>query len=101
MCRGNGDGLYPYGPLALDSSGNLYGTTWDGALIGNQAGAGIVFELSQTQPSVWQEKILHNFVNPDDGGNPYSGVAIGSAGNVYGTTYAGGVGGGIVFEITP
>ena len=95
------DGINPYGPLALDASGNLYGTTWQ-SLVNNVGGAGIVFELSQTSPNVWEETILHNFVNPGDGGNPYSGVALDSAGNVYGTTYAGGVSGsGIVFEITP
>lgn len=95
------DGIDPYGPLAIGASGNLYGTTWQ-SLVNNVGGAGIVFKLSQTSPNVWQETILHNFVNPGDGGNPYSGVALDSAGNVYGTTYAGGEsGGGIVFEVTP
>ncbi len=94
------DGIYPYGPLAIDASGNLYGTTWQ-SLIGNVGGAGIVFKLSRTSPSVWQETILHNFVSPGDGGNPYSGVALDSSGNVFGTSYYGGVGAGVVFEITP
>lgn len=95
------DGIFPYGPLAIDSSGNLYGTTWQ-SLINNVGGAGIVFKLSQTSPNVWQETILHDFDNPGDGGNPYSGVAVDSAGNVFGTTYAGGGrGGGVVFEVAP
>ena len=97
---GAGDGIYPYGPLAIDQAGNLYGTTFQ-SLVGNVGGAGIVFELSMPKPSVWQETILHNFVNPGDGGNPYSGVALDCAGRVYGTTYAGGVAAGIVFELTP
>jgi hypothetical protein len=96
---GAGDGIYPYGPLAMDAAGNLYGTTFQ-SLVGNVGGAGIVFELSTTTPSVWQESVLHNFVSPGDGGNPYSGVAIDGAGHVYGTTYAGGGGSGVVFEVT-
>ncbi len=95
------DGISPYGPLAIDASGNLYGTTWQ-SVVNNIGGAGIVFKLSQTRPNVWQETILHDFVSPADGGNPYSGVALDGAGNVYGTTYAGGgSGGGVVFKITP
>jgi uncharacterized repeat protein (TIGR03803 family) len=94
------DGINPYGPVAIDATGNLYGTTWQ-SLMDNVGGAGIVFELSKTKPNVWQETILHNFVNPDDGGNPYSGVAVDSAGHVFGTTYAGGVSAGTVFEIIP
>lgn len=95
-----GDGINPYGPLAIDPSGNLYGTTWQSQFPG-VGGAGIVFGLSQTKPNVWQEAILHNFVNPGDGGNPYSGVALDSAGHVFGTTYYGGAapGTGVVFEI--
>jgi uncharacterized repeat protein (TIGR03803 family) len=96
------DGINPYSPLVIDASGNLYGTTWQ-SLINNVGGAGIVFELSQTKPNVWQETVLHNFVNPGDGGNPYSGVALDGAGHVYGTTYWGGVfpGTGVVFKVTP
>ena len=94
------DGIYPYGPLAIDASGNLYGTTWQ-SLINNVGGAGVVFKLSQTSPNVWQETILHNFIDPADGGNPYSGVALDSAGHIYGTTYAGGVSAGVIFEIAP
>jgi uncharacterized repeat protein (TIGR03803 family) len=94
-----GDGIEPYGPLAIDTSGNLYGTTWQ-SLFNNVGGAGIVFGLSQTKPNVWQETVLHNFVNPGDGGNPYSGVALDSTGHIFGTTYYGGVSAGVVFEIT-
>jgi hypothetical protein len=54
-----------------------------------------------TRPNVWQETILHNFVDPADGGNPYSGVALNSTGQIFGTTYAGGVSAGVVFEISP
>jgi uncharacterized repeat protein (TIGR03803 family) len=36
------DGYWPYAGLALDASGNLYGTTWSGGALGN----GTVFEVT-------------------------------------------------------
>jgi uncharacterized repeat protein (TIGR03803 family) len=55
------------------------------------------------------ETVLHNFAgNGSDGSAPYAGVIFDSAGNLYGTTYGGGVldcdglsGCGTVFELKP
>jgi len=48
------------------------------------------------------EKTLHNFDKGADGTNPYAGVIFDSAGNLYGTTFAGGQQGlGTVIELTP
>jgi len=88
------DGTSPYGPLALDSAGNLYGTT-----VVSYAGAGIVFELSKNK-QIWDETIVYQFPPLGHGGNPYSGVALDGTGNIYGTTYMGGRPAGVVFEIT-
>ncbi len=56
----------------------------------------------------WKEKVLHSFCsqpNCADGDYPTAGLIFDAAGNLYGTTYAGGAygayGPGTVFELTP
>jgi uncharacterized repeat protein (TIGR03803 family) len=47
-------------------------------------------------------KILHVFKNASDGANPYGNLVLDAAGNLYGVTINGGVGGGgVVFKLTP
>jgi len=84
MFKDNGtDGWYPYSPVTLDSQGNVYGTTYEGAGFAY----GGVYELTKAKKGAWKEKILHYFYGyPTDGCNPYSGVAIDKSGNLYGTT---------------
>jgi uncharacterized repeat protein (TIGR03803 family) len=91
------DGNSPFGVLARDSAGNLFGATG----YGGAYGVGTVFELSPQKGGLWQETILYNF-NSDGGGgySPGSGPVLDSAGNLYGTTENGGsYGGGTVYEI--
>jgi hypothetical protein len=78
------DGKYPMGPLIMDASGNLYGTTQTG---GSDIG-GTVWELSQTSPGTWTLQTLYNFsVIP----KPNGGLGLDAAGSIYGTTEQGGV----------
>jgi uncharacterized repeat protein (TIGR03803 family) len=100
----SGDGNFPYGTPILDAAGNLYGTTTQGGLYG----WGTVYELSPTGEGHWVETILHNFNNDaTEGYYPYSALIFDAAGNLYGTTEAGGaysggtVIGGTVFELSP
>ncbi len=98
----NVDGFLPQGGVVLDSTGNIYGTTVNGGT----ADEGVVFELSPAGGGVWTETLLFTFtvVPPGnlDGANPQAGLIFNGAGNLYGTTYAGGeFSGGIAFEITP
>jgi uncharacterized repeat protein (TIGR03803 family) len=91
-----GDGQSPRASLILDAAGSLYGTTQYGG-----AGGGTVFELTPTEQG-WTETILHNFGSGADGAWPYSSLIFDSGGNLYGTTWRGGVyGAGTVFELTP
>ncbi|MGH9442501.1 MAG: choice-of-anchor tandem repeat GloVer-containing protein [Thermoanaerobaculia bacterium] len=70
--------------LVLDASGNLFGTTFGGG----SNGAGTIFRI-RTDGSDYQ--VLHDFnFGPLDGAAPISGLAMDSAGNLYGTTYFGG-----------
>jgi uncharacterized repeat protein (TIGR03803 family) len=91
----NGDGEQPLSSLVFDGAGNLYGTT----STGGADNAGTVFELSPVSGG-WSEKVLHSF-NVEDGTNPIGGVVFDGAGNLYGTTFSGGRGSGIVFELSP
>jgi uncharacterized repeat protein (TIGR03803 family) len=87
------NGAYPTAPLVSDAEGNLYGTTYYGGALENEAGNGTVFKLGEGSP-------LHSFTGSPDGANPYAGVIVDSAGNLYGTTlYGGAYGKGTVFEV--
>ena len=90
-----GLGAGPRGNLVMDTAGNLYGTT-------NESGAnqfGSVFKLSFANGG-WIYTDLHDF-NGSDGKYPVGGMVIDGAGDLYGTTTAGGVHGyGVVFKIS-
>jgi len=47
------------------------------------------------------QMVLYNFTNHGDGGYPNWGVTADTSGNLYGTTYGGGLGFGTVFELSP
>lgn len=88
---GGNDGRNPRGRLVEDAAGNLYGVTVDGGT----AGQGTVFKISPAGI----ETVLHNFTGGSDGGNPYGGLALDGAGNLYGTTTESSPGNGTVFKL--
>jgi uncharacterized repeat protein (TIGR03803 family) len=79
------DGIEPFGSLIWDAVGNLYGTTSSGGT----SGVGTVFELAPVS-GVWTEKVLYSFQGGIDGESPRAGLVMNQAGNLYGTTSAGG-----------
>jgi uncharacterized repeat protein (TIGR03803 family) len=98
------DGSVPVGDrLAIGAAGDLYGATQYGGF----ADYGTVFRLVPVSDG-WKYDVLYNFclvheVDCDGGKDPQypqGGVILDAAGNVYGTTSAGGTGGGTVFELT-
>ena len=96
------DGGGPIAGLIFDAAGNLYGTTQGGGSAGN----GTVFKLTPNSDGSWTESVLHSFTGAD-GHNPFAGLIFDAAGNLYGTTNAGGAstncsnGCGVVFKLTP
>jgi uncharacterized repeat protein (TIGR03803 family) len=103
------DGATPVAGLEMDTSGNLYGTTSVGGSghDSNNGGGGVVFELSHGGGG-WVEAVLYNFCslgqNEDcpDGTFPQAGVTFDKAGDLYGTTEAGGdfQGRGTVYKLS-
>lgn len=97
-----------YASVAVDSSGNVYGTTIYGgqnqpqckSLLGN--GCGVVYELRPNPSGPWTFKVLYSFTGASDGNYPWDGPILDNLGNLYGTTsYRGQTTTGTVFEITP
>ena len=90
---GASDGAYPYSTLVFDSTGNLYGTAYEGG----SGQVGTVFKVDSSENLT----VLHNFLGgATDGGYPAAGVVIDASGNLYGTTAQGGSANyGTIFEI--
>lgn len=132
---GGADGATPNPGLVIGSDGTLYGTTRAGGVAvsaksgtlttypcqtayGNNnasTGCGTIFALKPPAAgsTVWTNAVLYSFLNGADGASPQSGLAIDTAGNLYGAAIQGGdtslsckqvglSGCGVVFElVTP
>jgi uncharacterized repeat protein (TIGR03803 family) len=89
------DASAPYPGVVFDAAGNLNGTTFYGGF-----GKGTVFQLTPVGNG-WSDKLLYGFQGGSDGGYPVGGLINDQSGNFYGTSSAGGPGGGgTVYELT-
>jgi len=103
---GTPDGAEPFAGVTIDQNGNLYGTTnYDGANMG-----GALYRVSPPKKKgrPWTETVLYSFEQGVSGDGPEGPVIFDSSGNLYGTTAyggdlncQGGVGCGVVFELSP
>jgi uncharacterized repeat protein (TIGR03803 family) len=112
---GGNDGESPAGPLSFGPDGALYGTTVYGGSNGCESyGCGTVFRLAppatvcHAVSCPWDETLIVSFGGGATGLFPYGGVIFDPAGNIYGTTYEGGVQAdcdthacGIVYKLSP
>lgn len=106
---GGSDGGCPASRVIFGPEGRLYGTTLGGGAGNCQGiGCGTVFSLRppltacKTALCPWTETLLHTFGQGYDGVEPMGDLNVDGAGNLYGTAYAGGLGGrGNVYELTP
>ena len=107
---GGDDGSQPTGAI-LGPNGSLYGGAAGGIQncgIGGSQYCGLVYNL-KPKPTVcstatcgWNENVLYRFTSETDGAGTINASAFDQAGNLYGTTTAGGTQDlGTVFELTP
>lgn len=83
-----------FGPVAFGSDGAIYLTT----VLGGAHDQGAVVKLTPSN-GTWTESVLYSF-GGRDGYYPDSGVILDEAGNLYGTTNAGGAyGNGVLFQL--
>jgi uncharacterized repeat protein (TIGR03803 family) len=101
---GASDGATPRGGLISDAAGNLYGAAMQGGT-GTFFTNGVIFEIDSTGTYI----VLHTLAaSGAEGMNPYAGLLMDSAGNLYGTASGAGASCpansyscGVVFEVTP
>jgi uncharacterized repeat protein (TIGR03803 family) len=92
------DGLNPFAGLVMDSTGNLYGTTFEGGATAatSPPGFGEVFKLAPNATS----PTAYSFTGNPGGSGPFAGLIRDGSGNLYGTTSFGGqYGAGAVFKL--
>jgi uncharacterized repeat protein (TIGR03803 family) len=94
-------GSNPFGDLALDSSGNLWGSLLNSSDV-NSSGGLFVVSPPVGGTGSWTQSISYLFNGSSGGFSPYAGLALDGKGNAYGANFSGGKSGvGTAFKFTP
>ena len=106
------DGGSPYAGLIPDGQNNFYGVAYVGGDIScpdaNQSGCGTIFRINTSGKLTTVHAFTGASNTPTDGQAPYAGLFRDKAGNLFGTTFWGGLsfaldsnGCGTVYEVNP
>jgi hypothetical protein len=102
---GGSNGAGPEGPLTIDNTGALYGTTIEGGEgCNSEGGCGTVFKLAppSAQGQPWAYSVVYSFVGGPAGQQPGNGVIFDKQGNLYGAASLGdGYEKSLIFKLTP
>ncbi|MGO9648018.1 MAG: choice-of-anchor tandem repeat GloVer-containing protein [Terriglobales bacterium] len=87
------------GPLVFDARGNLYGTS----PLSGRFKSGTAYRLKQGAKGAVTDASYSFCLQTGcpNGSAPYGGLVLDGSGNPYGTTFEGGLGYGVGYEITP
>jgi uncharacterized repeat protein (TIGR03803 family) len=86
---GTSTAIAPYGELAFDTHGDLFGAAGGGSdcTIGHQRfSCGVVYRLTPKKKGMWSEANLFEFSKGLGGWFPNGGLLVNTAGDVFGTT---------------
>jgi uncharacterized repeat protein (TIGR03803 family) len=94
---GGTDGSGPYGAVAFNAAGDIFGTTQ----VGGTSSDGTIFQLVANADGSWTEHVLYSF-SGSDGASPLGNLVVDSLGNLYGMTGGGGINGqGVAYKLAP
>jgi len=95
-----GDAEFPYGPLTMDSAGNLYGVSYSGGT--TEFGTAYKLTPPASGSGSWTDSVLYSFGEGNQGCAPEGNVVLTRSGRLYGLTAGcGASGNGVFFELTP
>ena len=83
----NADGANPYAGLVDGQDGFFYGLTYSHGTVGGNVDVGTAYKITPSGTFT----AIHGFLGGTDGAYPYAPLMLGSDGNLYGMTSAGGV----------
>jgi hypothetical protein len=91
--QGESDGSGPLAGVAIDGSGDIFGTAYFGGSNACPAGCGTIYGLVPQGKGKWNYSVLYEFTGGSDGAHPTTALVADPEGNVYGEANPTGAGG--------